>query len=370
MKNVIGLITANYKVDAMASLASERGIASVPFGGRYRLIDFSLSNMVNSGINVVGLITPTKYRSIIDHTGTGMNWNLDRKRGGLFILPGTSYGMATKGAHFMLRDLIQNRTYFNRAASDYILITSSDGISNIDYNPLIDAHIAYGSDITIACKTSTARHPGAIRIDEKLGKVERLSAGADKGDITFIDTFVINKDVLLRYLDWYESEDYLDLFYDIIGKDLNRVNVRTWHYEGYYRRVNSVNDYFDANMDLLNVAVGKELFKENAPIRTKVQDSVPAKIYGNAKVKNSLISSGCTVYGTVENSVLFRGCVVEEGAVVKNSIVMQSCVIEKGADLNYAIIDRNNLLVSGVTIHGLPKDPFIMEKAVRPVNKH
>ena len=361
MDRVIGLITANYVTDEMGELTEERTIASLPYGGRYRLIDFPLSNMVNSHITTVGLVTPYKYRSIIDHVGAGKEWSLDRKNGGLFVLPGSVFGISSSGSRFLLRDLRRNLVYLMRSPAPYVLITSSNTVCNMDYRKFLSEHLKSGADITLAYNIAgeANSHITGIRTDGD--RVTGMNHGVEAGDNAFLDCFIISRSLLLKVMEWYSAIDYLDVF-EVLEDDFDKMDVRTYKFEGYARSIFTVEDYFKYSMELLNMEVSDELFPEDRPIRTKVEDSVPTKYIKGASVRNSLIPSGCTIAGTVENSILFRGVTVAPGAVVRNSIIMQSCVLGEGACVENAIIDKSNVIGAGTVIKGTADAMFIKEK--------
>jgi glucose-1-phosphate adenylyltransferase len=362
MNRLAGIITANYSTDDMGILTEERGIASMPFGGRYRLIDFALSNMVNSEVDVVGLIMPYKYRSLIDHTGAGSEFTLDRKRGGLNILPGTAFGISNRGSRFTLRDIRNNNIFFERATEDYFVLTASHFIFNMDFNDMLDYHIKSGADITMAYtdEIDICHQANSIQIEN--GVVKKINKGSWPGQSTFIDTFIISRDLLMKIIECNEAVDYMD-FFDLLGQEIDRYNVRAYEFNGYVRSIASINDYYKVNMDLLKEDVYDSLFIDERPIRTKVQDCVPSRFLPGSSIVHSLVSSGCNVEGTVDGSVIFRGCTIEKGATVKNSIIMQSCVIKSGAYIEHAIIDRNNVVGSNMTIKGTKDNLFIMEKS-------
>lgn len=368
MKEVIGLVSANYATADMQRLSDERSISSMPFGGRYRLIDFALSNMINSGITAVGLITPYKFRSLLDHIGTGSAWMLDRKKGGLYILPGSTYGMSNKSDRFLLCDMRQNDVYFHRTNADYVLVTSANIVCNMNYNALIEAHMESGADITMVVKKADHKSAYMKRVLLEDGRVSGVKVGVERGETAFMDMFIIKRELLLQFMDWYSAKDYMDLF-DVLKKDYLRMNIRTWNYDGYIREIFSVRDYYDANMELLDMDINGAIFNEQMPIRTKVQDCVPAHVYPQARIKNSLISSGCLIRGEVTNSILFRGVTVEEGVVIRDSIIMQSSVIKSGAIIKSAIIDRNNLIGSDMVIKGSADDIYVMLKEQRKARR-
>lgn len=212
MEKTIGLIAANLNTPEMLNLTDDRGIASMPFGGRYRLIDFPLSNLINAGISTVGIIAPYRYRSLLDHVGMGSPWMLDKKRGGLHILPGTPYGLGYNSGLFVLRDLIENRVYFDRAEADYILVTSSNCIYNMDYKELIRAHINSKADITMAYQTSYEDDDNAVKLVMEDDRVLGVSKTARKDEPVFMNLFVISKAFLLKLFDSFATVDYMDLF--------------------------------------------------------------------------------------------------------------------------------------------------------------
>lgn len=361
MDRVIGIITANYKTEDLDALTRERTIASLPYGGRYRLIDFPLSNMVNSGITTIGLITPYKYRSIIDHIGAGSDWDLDRKNGGLFILPGSASGISTSSSRFILKDLVKNSVYLMRSPAEYVLVTSANIVSNMDYSELCESHIASGADITLAYNIAEEEDENITGIRSKDGKVTAVTEGVKEGQEAFLDSFVISRKLLLQIIEGYSNCDYLDLF-EALAEHYDKMNVRLYEYKGYVRRIFTVKSYFEGNMELLDAEISNELFNRKTPILTKAQDSVPTKYMAESDVKNCLISAGCAVSGTVENSILFRHVTVKAGAVVRNSIIMQNCTIEEGAYIENAIIDRRNVIQAGTVIKGSKDAIFIKEK--------
>ena len=361
MERVIGLISANYETGALGTLTSERTIASLPFGGRYRMIDFPLSNMVNSGIQTVGLITPYKYRSVIDHIGAGKEWSLDRKNGGLFILPGTVFGVSSSESRFLLRDLKRNLVYLRRSPAEYVILTSSDVVYNMDYRPMVEKHIESGADITLLYNVAREDFPMATGIGFNGHRVSRITKGVKKGGNTFLVCLVLRRTLLLDIIQWYSAVDHLDLM-DAIESELQRLDIRGYRFDGYARGISSTEEYFQYSMELLEGEVRNMLFSRDMPIMTKVQDSVPTKYLNGSRVQNSLIPAGCVIRGTVENSILFRGVTVGEGAVVRNSILMQSCTLEDGAVVENAIIDRGNVISAGTVLKGPADSVFVMSK--------
>ncbi len=358
---LVGLITANYSSDDMGELTDERTIASLPYGGRYRLIDFPLSNMVNSGITTVGLITPYKYRSIIDHVGAGKQWSLDRKNGGLLILPGSVFGITTPGSHFTLRDISRNKVFFNRTNAPYVIISGASTVYNMDYTPFFAQHVESGADITMLYSPAPEDDVKRLRVNIENGNVVGTDRGVRKGENAFMDCFIISRSLLLNIMEWYSAINYLD-FFEVLTADYDKMDVKAYKFEGYNRTISTLPQYYNDSMELLERNIFEELFINGAPIITKVQDAAPTKYMKGSHVHNALLPNGCVIEGTVENSVLFRGVKVQPGAVVRGSIIMQACVIEKDAVVENAIIDRSNVISAGTIIKGSADSTFVKEK--------
>ena len=294
MNRTIGLITTNYAISGFGALAEERAPASVPFGGRYRLMDFALSNLVNSRIQTVGLITPYYYRSIIDHVGAGKEWGLDRKDGGLYVLPGSAYGFRDTEGRFMFRDIIQNLPYFQKGDGDYILASSGTLVCNIDYQPMIAAHELHGDDVTLLYRDA---RPGekrrALYLDLDGSRVTDILR-AQEGQAVFLDSFIINRSVILRLARDFENMGHLDLM-DILKMAQGGLRISAFRFDGYVADMGSAREYLKANLELRDRALRRELFNPDRQIFTKIHDTPPALYAKGSKVKASMFSSGCII---------------------------------------------------------------------------
>lgn len=361
MAKAIGYITANYSTKSTSVLTESRPVASLPYLGRYRLIDFALSNMVNAKITSVGLVMPFNYRSLADHVGAGKDWGLSRKKGGLFMLPGSAFGTTRAGARFLVRDMIANKAYFERSEADYVVMSSANFVYNMDYRDLIAAHEASDADITVAVQTASDDDEDVLSLTTEDGRVTGLKHGVREGNTAFIDLFVVGREKLLEMLDWYTAVDYLDLF-EAIEQETGRVRVQTYDFTGYCAPIFNSDYYYKSNMDMLKAAVTDDLFAPERPIRTKAHDNAPAKLETGSHVANTRLSGSDRIYGTVSDSILGRSVTVESGAVVRNSIVMQNTVVKSGAVIENAIIDRNNVIPAGTELRGTADDLLIMEK--------
>ena len=331
MYGVLGIISANYSSDDFGDLTSQRPAASLPFGGRYRLLDFPLTNLVNSEITTVGLITPFYYRSIMDHVGNGHPWGLAKRRGGLFVMPGTVYGDRENSCRFVLKELIRNRRLIDRSSADYVLLCDASKVMRINYDAFCRAHAASVSKATFLYTKEGHR---------------------------FLDCFIIDKDYLISLLSAYKDSDGMDLT-EILKLESKTVPMGEFEYDGYVGIVDDLKDYVRVNMDLLKPEIRSELL---TGLKTKVQDAPPALYRESAQVCDSIISSGCIVKGEVDSSIVARNVVIEEGAVVKNSIIMQRCVIGKNAHIENAILDKYVTVSSDVIIKGSEALPLVVEK--------
>ena len=273
------------------------------------------------------------------------------------------YGISTHDSKFLLRDLINNQIFLTRTKAPYILVTSGNTIYSMDYREMIGEHISSGADITLAYNIATEDNDITLSIQTENDQLQGLSHGVKCGEKTFIDTFIINRSFILQLMEWYSSIDYLDIF-DIIKRDFTKFHVNLYEFNGSAYNIHSIQSYFDTNLKLLDTATSDELFKVEAPIITKVQDAAPTRYLAGSNVRNSLISAGSVIEGTVENSILSRDVIVQKGAVIRNSIIMKSCVIEAGAQIEYSIIDRNNTIKHNTTFKGSPDAIFIEKKKI------
>ena len=362
MEKLVGLITCNYSAKETSPLTESRPIASLPFLGRYRVLDFALSNIVNAGVTTVGMVMPYNYRSIIDHVGSGKDWGLDRKNGGLFILPGSAFGTSRTGARFLLRDLVHNKAFFTRSKAEYVVLSSANFVCNIDVNAVLDAHVASGADVTAVVQQAPRGDADVTGFVVENGRVVGVKNGVNFGDTASLDCFIVKRTLLLDMFDWYAPTDYLDIF-EAMSNDFGRVNVQTYDIETYACPVFNKEIYYNANMDLLDPSVSADLFPEMRVVKTKAHDTAPAKFETGSRVTSSRVSTGCRIYGTIDNSILGRNVIVESGATIRNSIVMQGCVIKAGARIENAIVDRDNVVPAGTELRGTPDDILVKEKS-------
>ena len=367
MKRLIGLVSANYSVGDFSLLTSQRPIASIPFGGRYRLIDFPLSNMVNANVTTLGVITPHLYRSILDHIGNGKPWNLSRKSGGLFILPGSTYGFDARRGKVTIKDIIGNKQFLERAKEDYVVISATNKIFNIDYLDVLEKHIKNNASVTLCYKKvlgEVAKDEYVVLVDADINNsikdVIKLKKNK-KDQNMYMDTLIINKDLLLHIIEWYKDQSYLDIL-DVIKENLNHIGAIGYEFKGYVKSINNVYDYMKASNDMIDGDVIEELFMNGRMIYTKVHDSHPVRYGKDADVRQSIVATGTTVYGKVRNSVVFRDAYISEGSDIKNSVIMQKATVGKNVHLENVILEKNAFITDGQTLIGTETKPIIITR--------
>ncbi len=375
---VAGLIFSNIHDNNVPELTHKRTMASVPYGGRYRLIDFTLSNMVNAGISKIGILTQYNYQSLLDHVGSGKDWDLSRSEGGLKILPPhiTAYDSAsrmTQSYTHRLESMMGAYNFISKSKEDYFVLSDCDTVCNIDLRDVINYHIENHADITMVAKNTYLTKEEAagstiIETDEN-GKVVNLlySPSNIEGHLNLcLNIFVLKREYLVNILLDAIARGYHSFTQDIIVRNKDTAKFMLYSkFDGYYASITSLDKYYKCSMDLLNPEIKAELFAiKNRPIFTKVKNFVPAKYLGDSCVKNSLIADGCVIEGTVENSIIFRGVKVGKGAVIKNSILMQNTYVGDNANLNCVICDKNVVIKNGRTLSGHETHPFSIGKGI------
>lgn len=369
MNNTCGIIITGGHNDRMKELTSKRSVAAVAYGGRYRAIDFVLSNMINSGINKVGVVTQYSYRSLMDHIGSGKEWDLDRKIGGLYLFPPYLSGEGSGWYKGSADGMYHNMSFLRRSTEEYVLITTGNCIYKMKYDAMLERHIETEADITILYRDMSdlddveLQHLGILEINEEQDIVcMNEKTRAPKSTIGSMGVYILRRTLLISLLEESASQGYYDFVRDILIKNIGKLKIKGMEYQGYWRSMSSVAMFYKANMELLNPKVRKELFLDNGKVFTKVKDETPAKYNEEAEVSNSIVADGCIIEGKVENSVLFRGVKVEKGAVIRNSIIMQDAVIKQDAKIEYVILDKEVMITEAKVLKGEVNYPMIVGK--------
>ncbi|MBQ7760814.1 MAG: glucose-1-phosphate adenylyltransferase subunit GlgD [Clostridia bacterium] len=372
--SVAGIIFSNIHDNNIPELTRNRTMASVPFGCRYRLIDFTLSNMVNSNITNVSVITHYNYQSLMDHIGAGKDWDLARRSGGIKILPPfiTAYANNVNSLYTTRLEALKNvNNSISKIPDDYVVLSDCDVICNVDLNDMIKNHIENDADLTIAVKK--------VKLNKEQAKINVLIDSDENGKIvdvkayptSFKGTADINLNIMVvsrKYLQEIVldsiAHNYTSLTKDVILRNVKRKNYRIYRYDGYFACITSTQDYYKSSMELINDrSIRNQLFGiKDRPVYTKVRNSAPTYYSPDAKVKNSLIADGCEIYGEVENSILFRGTKIGKGTVVKNCILFQDTYTGENVTLNCVIADKNVVIRDNKHLSGDETLPFYLAK--------
>lgn len=364
MASTVGVIFSSINEENIPELTKVRSTGSVPYGGRYRLVDFALSNMVNSGITTVGIITKNNYQSLMDHLGSGKYWDLARKEGGLILLP--PYSDETETLYKNRLEALKGATAFLRKAKeDFVVLADSDAVYRLDYSKVIEAHIKNNADITMVYHEHelVKSHYYLTFETDNNDKITDIQINPTAGGVkkNYINVMVARTSFLLRLIQDAIQHGYTSFGKDILSPGVKTYNLYAYKFDGYYANISSLPAYFNANMDLLNKEIRHEIYGER-DVYTKVNDSAPAKFADTAVVKNSLVSDGCIIEGTVENCVLFRGVKIGKGAVVKNCILMTDNIVGENCNLAYVVSDKNSVIRDNRVLAGCEIQPYFINK--------
>ncbi len=368
--NVLGLIFASINDSAVIDLTKQRTMGSIPFGGRYRLIDFPLSNMVNSGIQEVGVITKSNYGSLMDHLGSGREWDLARKKGGLHLLP--PFSQVGGGVYQGRLEALNNVwNFIDYAKSEYVVLANCDVITNIDFNKVIAQHEDSEADITIVYAKGLYRmeknvNTNILTIDEDNNVTEVLIHPDMAGECNIcLDMFVMKTDFMKKIVREAASKSQHSLIRDVLQHRKDEFVIKAYEHKDCFFKIDSLEAYYKTNLLLQKSEIRKSLFNSEMPIYTKTGDNAPVKYGLETTVKNSTIADGCTIEGTVENCILFRGVKIGKGAVVKNCVLMQGTVIGEKCNLDGVIADKNVEISAERVLTGSEECPLYLGKKAK-----
>lgn len=370
--DAMGIIFPNSYDSFVPELVTERLMASIPFGSRYRIVDFLLSSMVNCGIDNISLIVRKNYHSLMDHLGSGREWDLTRKNGGLNIIP--PFARKTVKVYDGRVEALASLINFLKSQKEkYVIMSDTNIISNFDFKAMLASHIESGADITVAySKEVLSKDLLDIEVGSKDlyytfdlegNKISGIYVNSKEcGEQNLsMNVFIMERQLLIDQIKNAYEHGYTYFERDILAPNLNKLKIYGYKYEGYVARITSMKSYFDENMKILDEKNLDALFGPS-PIYTKIRDDNPTRYINGAKVKNTLVADGCVIEGEVENSILFRGVKVEKGAKVKNCVLMQDTKIETGARLDYVISDKNVVVCVGQEVKGTDSFPVYIEK--------
>lgn len=360
--NALGILFPNSYDSLVPELVGERLMASIPFAGRYRMVDFMLSSMVNCGIDNVSLIVRKNYHSLMDHLGSGREWDLTRKNGGLNIVPPFAE-KSVKVYDGRVEALASILTFLKSQREKYVVMSDTNIAVNFDFNAFIDAHIASGADVTMVyaqqeipealLQVPTESRDMYYTLDLEEDRVRRIRINSKDTGVKNLglNIFVLERKLLIDQISTAYIHGYIYFERDVLAHKLDKLDVRAYKYEGYYARISNMKSYFDENMKLLDDENLDGLFGGN-PIYTKIRDDNPTRYIAGASAKNTMTADGCVIEGEVENCILFRGVRIGKGAKVKNCVLMQDTVVEEGANIEYVITDKKVTITAGKEVKG------------------
>ncbi len=360
----LGLIFADMHNEAVWDATAVRSFGSLPFGGRYRLIDFMLSGMVNAGINKVGVITKSHYQSLMDHLGSGKAWDLSRKNEGLFFLPPHSCNDAMyQGRIDSLADVLP---FLLRSKEDTVVLSDCHMLANLDLAPIIREHIHSGAHVTVACRYGAVPPQADILTlrTDPAGYVTDMLIGRLSDDEAYygIGVYVIQREWLIRTVQEAIARNLHHFERDILQSRLQELRVRAYEVPSLVMPIYSLHSYYCANMAMLDDAVRAQLFPTTRPVYTKLRDCAPTQYGLHAQVENSLVADGARIDGTVRNCIIFRGVTVARDAVLENCVIMQDVTVGSRCALSCVMADKNAVFREGRALRGSDTYPIYIRK--------
>ena len=370
--NALGIIFPNGYDSLVPELVAERLMASIPFAGRYRMVDFVLSSMVNCGIDNVSVIVRKNYHSLMDHLGSGRAWDLTRKNGGLNIVPPFAE-KTVKVYNGRVEALASILDFLKDQKEKYVIMSEANIAANFDFKAMLNAHIESGADLTLAYAQEEIPK-GLIKpfdinkdlyytLDIEDGRVKEIQINPETPGVQNLsmNIYIMDRELLISQVSAAFVRGHVYFERDIVAPQLDKLNVQAYKFTGYLARISSMKSYFDENMKLLDDENLDALFGSNH-IYTKIRDDNPTRYMEGARADNIMAADGCIIEGEVENSILFRGVKVGRGAKVKNCVLMQDTVIEPGAELEYIISDKDVTITTDKKLKGTDSFPVYVAK--------
>lgn len=368
MNNTFALIYASQGNAQLRDLIELRSCAALPIAGRYRMIDVLLSNLTNSGVRSVGIITQRNYNSLMNHVGSGKEWNLSKKNGGLTILPPYDLATGNELFHGFADALLSKRDYISHQRQPYCLLLGSELIYRQNYNALIEKHLETGADVTVLYSEDPKLMKGGngegdfFEIEgDHITNLLSAPTG-QKSCVANLCAVIMDKGLLKTLVEDACARGSYVFSEGVLKPAIQNYKVVGLKHEGYVGRVTSVKSYFDVNHDMLDPQILHEVFNPEFPVYTKTMDAPPSKFVRGCEVEHSLFGSGCDIKGRVKDSIIFRGVSIDQTADVENCIIMQNARIESGAKLRNMIIDKNAVISADVRCISAPYDPKIIRK--------
>lgn len=367
LNNVHGLIFTHNRTYNLRELTEPRCLSSVPFGGRFRMIDFMVSNMVNAGISDVGVILQSRYQSLLDHLGSGKDWDLARHTGGMRLLP--PYSLPTQQIRAEARgqmDVLAGiAPYLRDIRQDYVFLADGDLVLNLPLEEVYQRHIDSNADITLVCTKQYTGDPAAsvyFAVNDAQEITDVISRPEQPTGMEFLNLFLLSKKLLVYLTQYCATHNLYSIRDDLLPHIQHQCKLVPYLFDGFSTRCTSVASYFDNSMALLDPTVYRELFRPDAPIRTRDRNEPSTYYAPGSSCRNALVAGGCIIEGSIENSIIFQNVQIEKGACVKNCILFKGTRIQAGAQLNQVITDKGVTITPGTVLTGAPHFPHVIAK--------
>ncbi len=349
----------------LSELADNRTLASIPFGARYRIVDFALSSLVGANVHTIGIVTRNKYGSLMDHVGWGKDWDLNRKNGGIKFLTPFLHDMDPNFIGNRIEALNSVMDFIKSALPEYCILCDSNIVMNIDLKKFMEYHVQKNAEITVAYAPMHSEPRNLeIMLDEDGRVVDTLyhQYPHEEEKNIHLEMMILKKDLLISLIEKGITYGWYSLKKDVIAHGFSDYRIYGYRVDGYTAVIDSVEKFYKTNMDLLKKDVRLELFHGKNQILTRIKDSVPTMYGESAKISDSLVADGSVIDGTVENCIVFRDVVIKKGAHVRDSIILQGTVIEEDAELSGVITDKDVVVGKGKCLRGTAGCPFIIKK--------
>lgn len=366
MNRLHGIVFAYEDRPELRELTEPRAAASIPFGGRYRAVDFALSNLLNAGVTDVGMVLHGRYQSMLDHVGSGKVWDMSRKRGGLHLLPPFNYlhNWGVTPFRGKMEALAGVRSYLDEIRQDYVVLMEGDLVANLPLADIFKQHLRTKADITAVCgDDSFATENGTYFEKDPDGRIREVLINMHRPrGYRSLDVFIMSTELLRSLVDECQARDQYSFRRDVLQAKQELLNLQSYTWNGFAAQIRSVQEYYDRSMQLLDKSIRRDLFAPERPIRAKGADKASTYIGANGVCLNSLVAEGCRIEGTVVNSILFPGVTVEKGAQVEGCILFKGTSVGENARLAHVITDKRVRLLPGRTMVGHSTYPIVLSK--------
>lgn len=367
MCNAFGIVNFEGPDVQVGGLEDYRPVSAFSFLGRYRMIDFPISNLSNSGVSHIEVFVKNKPRSLIEHLGTGRHYNINSKRGKLHILPAENL----QEHDFYNHDIscyMYNLSTIEEVNWPYVILVPSHMIYRADFGDLLEKHIESGADITMLYQNvDTAKvdfiNCDVLNLNKQKGVLSiEKNRGNYKSRSISLETYIMSKDLFLDLVKKAANISSLYCFKDIVNDECSELDIRGIVHRGYVACVNNFNSYYKANMDLIDLDSAKDIFNPEWPIYTRTNDSAPTHYFSTSQVKNSVVSNGCAIEGKIENSVIGRGCVLKKGSSVKNCVVLPGVTVGEDVHLEHIVVDKKARIIRKKELIGDAQNPLYVKR--------